>query len=215
MQSFDAVWLAKALVSQLAGKEMSEMFISHGARIVSAVRSNALDHMVCKTRDCFGDAIPGQHPVDSYTGKKSNLCFNRRKVEREGGNGTKAHLNIKLLVRRLKGTLNKNNQQPVLLAKAFPQMRIAHVTYENLTAFEWMGGKGLEISTRAWWEVMASFGYGKNVSPDSVHDYLSKSDMFGSRPPPKKHADVIWNIADVRETILATGDASLIALLRL
>ena len=102
-----------------------------------------------------------------------------------------------------------------MLAKAFPQMRIAHVTYENLTAFEWMGGKGLEISTRAWWDVMVSFGYGKHVSLDSVHDYLSKSDMFGSRPPPKKHADVIWNIADVRETILATGDASLIALLRL
>lgn len=68
-----------------------------------------------------------------------------------------------------------------MLAKAFPQMRIAHVTYENLTAFEWMGGKGLEISTRAWWEVMASFGYGKSVSLDSVHNYLSKSDMFGSR----------------------------------
>lgn len=88
VQSFDAVLLAKASVNQLARKEMSEMFISHGARIVSAVRSNALDHMVCDTRDCFGDVIPGQHPVDAYTGKKSNLCFNRRKVVREGGNGT-------------------------------------------------------------------------------------------------------------------------------
>lgn len=89
VQSFDAVLLAKAdVINQLTGKEMSEMLTSHGARIVSAVRSNALDHMVCQTRDCFGGVVHGQHPVDAYTGKKSNLCFNRRKVEHEGGNGT-------------------------------------------------------------------------------------------------------------------------------
>lgn len=62
---------------------------------------------------------------------------------------------------------------------------------------------------------MVSFGFEKRVSIDSVREYLKKSDMFGSRPPPKKHADVIWNIADVRDTLLATGDASSIALMRL
>ena len=229
VRSLGSIWLGKVgEVSQIKA-EMSRVLVAHGARLVSAVRSNALDYLVCIVRDCFGFGkfktpfarlvrVGGQYPVDAYTGERSYLCFNRRQVEKgnQKGNTTKAFLNTDVLVEALKSIMVEHKRQLAALAASFPRLKIAQVTYEDLTAFEWMeGSKGLEISTRAWWTVMVSLGFEQRASIASIRGYLRKNDWFGSRPPPKKHADVIWNIADVRDTLLATGNASLIAMMRL
>ena len=128
--------------------------LAHGARLVSSVRGNALDLLVCNTRDCFG-SVGGQYPVDAYTGERSDLCFDRRHVGK--GNTTKAFINTDVLVEALKGI-------------TATVLKLAHV--------------------RGQWTVMLSFGFGQRASIDSVRGYLRKSDWFGSRPPPGKHADV-------------------------
>jgi len=226
VQSVGGIWLPKFGRGQLeeniaqgsTATKMAEVLAAHGARLVSSVRGNALDLLVCNTRDCFGSVGGhGQYPVDAYTGERSGLCFDRRQVGKGNtSHTTKAFINTDVLVEALEGIMVEHTRELAALAASFPLLKIAQVTYEDLTAFEWMeGSKGLEISTRAWWTVIVSFGFGQRVSIDSVRGYLRKSDWFGSRPPPGKHADVIWNIADVRDTLLAAGNPSLIAMMRL
>ena len=103
VQSLKAIWLGKVdEPGHKLNQQMVGVLTDAGTRIVSAVRSNALDLLVCKIRDCFNSDVAGQYPVNAYTGKRSDLCFQREGGGKKNGNTTKAFLNTALLVKTLK-----------------------------------------------------------------------------------------------------------------
>jgi len=95
--------------------EVHRILRSHGSRGVVVGRGNYLSRLVCMVRDCF-DSKSGR-PV-TEAGGKSNLCFQRRRKEKQGSNSSKAHLFPAKLVRALRGTKGQTSALSTYGAKA-------------------------------------------------------------------------------------------------
>jgi hypothetical protein len=143
---------------------------------------------VCNIIDCFwadqGDSI------DASTGRKSDLCFNRRHVP---GMRTIARVRAPNLAVRLQRMFaNQRSWCSGLAAAGFPQP-IGNSTYERLTASGHAADK-LDVSSRGFHELVRSLGF-ETVQESLVRALLAEH--AGHRSPPSGHCHKMANYAEV------------------
>ena len=194
-------------------KQNSEALRELNATIISSVRLNAFDRVICQVKDCFpgnGDN-PDSYPVDEATGGGFNLCFGRR----FSNTTVSVHLDTAHLMTQLnneiKMTMSQNTHLVSLGWEGF-----VSVTYEDLCAFEY---GDVDRSTVPWMRLMTSIGH-----PFDSHGHAKKTlqnlknaeggDYYDSRPPPSSQEKSVQNWAEVKALILASPDKDIRGMVR-
>merc|ERR1712157_507541 len=168
-------------------------------------RNNVLDRYVCNVRDCW--AHDGSYSVD-LSGKKTDLCFQRRKSEVK----TKAFLDTTRLPSRLRElidiktkTLNRLQEHGVTLGSQQVFSFDLLYGYENQKS-----GPALFKSVRAWQKLMKCFGV--EVLFKRITNVLRPD--VGSLPFPP-HSQTIYNIDQVYQKLSQAANINLRPLLRM
>jgi len=178
---------------------------SLGAYAVHVWRSNVLDELVCKVRDCFKDRLG--YPVNAK-GKKSKLCFDRRAASAEA---TMAVMDVPKTVRLINKTMRVHSSVADELT-AFGFKAPLTVAFEDLAAFQYTSPAppsapnerpcDFDCSVAAWERVLSSLGV--EADDDAVRLYLEDRGAR-SRDPPPPHSDTIYNADDVKEAMDDAG----------
>ena len=168
-------------------KETAKKAVDLGTRAVSMIRSNVLDRLICKVRDCF-DRQRGT-AVNGTSGNPTTECFHRRRLANPLA--TKALLHPHRLIAELQRLHDLNSKQ-IQHIRDLGFSDVVPVTYEFLTAFEYDSGDGRLVnqSVREWATVLDAFGFA--LSQSDISDRLHASGWIGSRPL-ESHHDLIFN----------------------
>lgn len=171
---------------------------------------------VCNVVDCFSPSLG--YPIDKATGKRTNLCFQRRAAApvvagnqtRRAPSPTLAHLYKERLVMRLaKEWRAPTKERTQLLAAGFVAP-IANATYEVLAASAHAADE-IETSVRGFQTLIVGLGF--SVSDSTVRAFLAE--MAGTLPKPPYHDEKIANFGEVQAALAQpTVPAHLRALLR-
>ena len=153
-------------------------------------RRNLLDRMICGVRDC-ANKLDGFYPVDAVTGRKTGVCFNRRKDPRIK---TKAHLRSDLVVEDLKRILKlyqdvadhveyfvHNESQPFVKELAKTKNASDYIASEDLFKFETdFEEKSMATSVKTWLKLLQ--GWGLTGDQEITRKVLVDSGFRGTRP---------------------------------
>lgn len=190
-------------------------------------RTNMLDQVICQVKDCF--QLNYGIPVDSETGERSHLCFDRRDVEgtsiqaqNEARNGqliadhavqqleastsylylTADGYKAKLDAERIMESIQNEFD---LVDKAKTNMEEAGLVFkeideEDLMDFETDMPGAMDRGVKAWMDLLVSFG----VDPDEavVRNYLKQ--YANTYPQPEPHSELIANIDEIKQALKGT-----------
>lgn len=170
-------------------------------------RENVLDRMVCEVRDCF---YPTSFSFAVFpNGSRADLCFSRR---RNASVKTMATLYTPSLVASLRRKLQSNRDELARVRRTWPA--VARVSYERLAAFEYAAyPHALATSAREWSELLAALGVDAG-GVDAVAAALRASGLARTRHQVGVHSEVVHNFAAVKRVLRASGDSSLISMIR-
>ena len=168
---------------------------SQGSRGIVVGRGNYLSKLACMVRDCF-DSKNGRSVTEA--GDKSNLCFQRRRMEKNGRlNTSKAHLYTGKLVNALRGAhWIRTSKLPKFGAKALGQQSLPSFTSEELTAFEYKGATQEELRAcyAAWRRLLKSVGV--DVEESLIESTLYKA--YGGTLSKKPHEHYIYDAPKIK-----------------
>ena len=162
-------------------------------RVVVMRRRNILDLYICRIRDCFVKSR--SYPVDASTGKKTNLCFQRRKRKDVT---VKAFVNVNTLAQRLQQYMKINSIHDARHRNVF-KGNFETVATEDLFAFENSNSTdALDLSLQSWITVFHSW----NVTPDIplIRQYIDAYPDHGMRPL-RSHTETVYNAEQVKKAL--------------
>ena len=169
-------------------------FEQMGMKFTFLYRWNALDRCVCMVRDCFAKDMNYGFPVFASNGTKSDLCFSRRAADEE----IKAVFHhgralpcVREMASRAEMTIQNITRLPFVEKE---------VSYEDLFAFEYSSEERVFNASLVAWESFV----GPLLDEDEVNAAIIETILRreqDSRLPPKRHSDVIYNVAEVKKEL--------------
>jgi len=183
------------LATQLRQNGVGSVLRALDTPFINGWRWNSLDRIVCLVRDCFRHGRGFAWPVNGSDGRRSDLCFKRRRVSREEGLQYKAFFaDTSAMIKSIREMEHTLEQQATELKNA-GFAHFANLTYEGLTAFEHASWR-LESSVRLWCTLLHSWQV--PCQPAVVRTVLSDYAKTASWPTPPPHAKLIYNADEVR-----------------
>jgi hypothetical protein len=174
----------------------------YGTKLVHFQRTNLLDQLVCKVRDCFVSSDP-LHSVDK-AGQPSNLCFNRRELPRD--QQPYAYIDEKQIVAFMENA--KQAKEDEVKALAGFDMPFDSVASEELFSYEFdMDEASLQTSVKAWSTFLKSCA----VKPDEVKITEVLTPQRGGFQL-EMHNDTIYNIEEIAKHLKGTEFEKLLRL---
>jgi len=164
-------------------------------------RNNVLDRLVCNVRDCFSTTSTS-YPVLASSGKKTDLCFQRR----YSNVTTKAFLDTRTLAKQLRSL--RFWMPKYMKKKAFGCKEWPVFNFDTLYGYEYSESK-FGTSVIAWQRLMKCFGV--TIEP-AVIDRILRPQMNSRLMKP--HSDAIYNIEEVIQELRKNQNADLLQYLR-
>lgn len=174
------------------------------ASIAGMHRANLLDSHVCYSKDCFGPY--GNHDYPVLFGKKSDLCFQRRKLNKSDAEGYKVNLDPNTLWNALDYAeifYRRRGWKWMPLRKKYGLDLMKTSTFESLMAFEYTPGpKSASKSTAGFVTLLE--GLGVPVDWNIVEQHVLKLQADIGLKKKKHHHEEIYNAKEVQRALKGT-----------
>ena len=191
----------KATIHQLHGK-MFQGLKKIGALFGLAYRGNYLDRAICEARDCFGAKYG--YPVFAENGTRTDLCFQRRKLD--------PSIKVKAYIHDIPNLIQKIHGLERHIRKGIQQLRFSEDVVqatEDLFAYEYTSDEKEFLKSHVAWMKFLSFTM-FDIKKDTLTNIMRENQNSRKLKP---HSDVIQNIEEVT-LALQTAKPSLSHFLR-
>lgn len=177
-------------------EEVAPALLNIKTKIVYLERTNLLDYMTCRARDCFEEETIG-YPVDAF-GQKSEMCFERRKLEEKGKTATTTvFFNVDNLIPELEKLQERSVQQwPARHLADFGFQNVTTVSTERLLKYETKQEDGLEASVKEWIRLFS--GWRIEASEQLIRSYLLP---YVGTHPMRSQKQGIYNWPEVHDAV--------------
>lgn len=161
--------------------------------LAHVARENVLDRFVCAVRDCFPTRSPGSYAVCS--GKRSELCFQRRSAPLQSCPLHQAHLNASDVASHLGMMERMRLADHKWLVDRGLTTAARPISSERLLAVQYSDDEVAASGVSEWLELLRTFGVAG--ATHATVDACARR-YRASRAPPSVQSGTIHNDAEVR-----------------